>query len=204
MISREMKIRAAFRFAPSQWEMPLLCNDVSHWLGASLKLALKIIISFIYSDSDYLKIAHEKWWTSKHGSFLKYHFGQTGTRLVGYFWQRYQGIWVTSQFKCHFLLTTIPHNLHKLQNFVQKLTAIKYIDTWNLQVTNQYSWCQTICLEWYIAFAYLKPNRIKDMWRKHEIFYQMLWKLSYKKCFFKSNPFYQSETGFLKGKLATS
>ena len=116
MIPREMKIRAAFRFAPSQWEMPLLCNDVSHWLGASLKLALKIIISFIYSDSDYLKIAHEKWWTSKHGSFLKYHFGQTGTRLVGYFWLRYQGIWVTSQFKCHFLLTTIHHNLHKLQN----------------------------------------------------------------------------------------
>ena len=25
------------RFAPSQWEMVLLCNDVSHWLDASLK-----------------------------------------------------------------------------------------------------------------------------------------------------------------------
>ena len=31
--------RADSRFAPSQWET-LLCNDVSHWLGASLELAL--------------------------------------------------------------------------------------------------------------------------------------------------------------------
>ena len=28
--------RADSRFAPSQWETALLCNDVSHWLGASL------------------------------------------------------------------------------------------------------------------------------------------------------------------------
>ena len=27
-------------FAPSQWEMALLGNDVSHWLGASLESAL--------------------------------------------------------------------------------------------------------------------------------------------------------------------
>ena len=25
------------RFAPSQWETPLLCNDVSHWLGTNLE-----------------------------------------------------------------------------------------------------------------------------------------------------------------------
>ena len=25
------------RFAPSRWETALLCNDVSHWLGASLE-----------------------------------------------------------------------------------------------------------------------------------------------------------------------
>ena len=31
-----MLIRADFRFALSQWETVLLCNDVSHWLGASL------------------------------------------------------------------------------------------------------------------------------------------------------------------------
>ena len=28
------------RLAPSQWETALLCNDVSHWLGTSLDLAL--------------------------------------------------------------------------------------------------------------------------------------------------------------------
>ena len=29
--------RAGSRFAPSQWEAALLCNDVSHWLNASLE-----------------------------------------------------------------------------------------------------------------------------------------------------------------------
>ena len=33
-------VRADSRFAPSQWETALLCNDVSHWLGASLESAL--------------------------------------------------------------------------------------------------------------------------------------------------------------------
>ena len=28
------------RFAPSQWETALLCNDISHWLGASLESAM--------------------------------------------------------------------------------------------------------------------------------------------------------------------
>ena len=28
------------RFTPSQWQMGLLCNDVSHWLGANLESAL--------------------------------------------------------------------------------------------------------------------------------------------------------------------
>ena len=34
------KHRADSRFAPSQWETALLCNDISHWLGASLESAL--------------------------------------------------------------------------------------------------------------------------------------------------------------------
>ena len=38
-----ISIRADSRCAPSQWETPLLCNKVSHWLGASLKSALSII-----------------------------------------------------------------------------------------------------------------------------------------------------------------
>ena len=34
-------IRADSRFAPSQWETALLCNDVSYWHGASLVPALQ-------------------------------------------------------------------------------------------------------------------------------------------------------------------
>ena len=34
--------RADSKLAPSQWETALLCNDVSHWLGANLELALCI------------------------------------------------------------------------------------------------------------------------------------------------------------------
>ena len=32
--------RADSRFAPSQWETVLVCNNICHWLGASLELAL--------------------------------------------------------------------------------------------------------------------------------------------------------------------
>ena len=37
------------RFAPSQWETALLCNDVSHRLGTNLESAmLYIIITFVF------------------------------------------------------------------------------------------------------------------------------------------------------------
>ena len=42
------KHRADSRFAPSQWETALLCNDVSRWLGASLESALKAWCAFIF------------------------------------------------------------------------------------------------------------------------------------------------------------
>ena len=38
--------RADSRFAPRQWETALLCNDVSHWLGASLKSAQVFILRY--------------------------------------------------------------------------------------------------------------------------------------------------------------
>ena len=38
--TRPKSTRADSRFAPSQWKTVLLCNDISHWLGASLELAL--------------------------------------------------------------------------------------------------------------------------------------------------------------------
>ena len=46
-----MKIRADSRFAPSQWETPLLCNDVSNWLGASLESVLKMYIRLLFWTS---------------------------------------------------------------------------------------------------------------------------------------------------------
>ena len=39
-VRKKWASRAHSRFAPSQWETALLCNDVSHWLGASLESAL--------------------------------------------------------------------------------------------------------------------------------------------------------------------
>ena len=39
--------RADSRFAPSQWETALLCNDVSQWLGASLESALSLYSSLL-------------------------------------------------------------------------------------------------------------------------------------------------------------
>ena len=36
--------KADYRFAPSQWETALLCNDFSHWLGANLESVLDILL----------------------------------------------------------------------------------------------------------------------------------------------------------------
>ena len=45
--SRNTYFRADSRFAPSQWETALLCNDVSHWLGARLASALYLCSWFM-------------------------------------------------------------------------------------------------------------------------------------------------------------
>ena len=57
--------RAGSRFAPSQWETSLLCNDISYWLGTSLESALnhenvvhRSIWYFIYHSSPYVR----KWY----------------------------------------------------------------------------------------------------------------------------------------------
>ena len=49
-------IRADSRFVPSQWETALLCNDVSHWLGASLESALYItfLVRWIHRGGGYV------------------------------------------------------------------------------------------------------------------------------------------------------
>ena len=43
LTGHSMAFRADFRFAPSQWEMLILCNDVSHWLGENLESALALV-----------------------------------------------------------------------------------------------------------------------------------------------------------------
>ena len=43
--SHKTNFRADSRFAPSQWEAALLCNNVSHWLSASLESALNLTAS---------------------------------------------------------------------------------------------------------------------------------------------------------------
>ena len=42
--------RADARFAPSQWETALPCNDISHWLGTNLESALgtQLILSHLW------------------------------------------------------------------------------------------------------------------------------------------------------------
>ena len=43
-------IRADSRFVPSQWETVLLCNDISHCLGASLESALYLMKYALYTE----------------------------------------------------------------------------------------------------------------------------------------------------------
>ena len=47
----EYVFRADSRLASSQWETALLCNDVSHWLGASLESALCVACMMLMCHS---------------------------------------------------------------------------------------------------------------------------------------------------------
>ena len=44
MLSMKPRADSTCWFAPSQWETVLLCNDVSHWLGAIVESALKPVV----------------------------------------------------------------------------------------------------------------------------------------------------------------
>ena len=52
-------IRADFKFAPSQWEMVLLCNDTSHWLDPSLESALSYDVPNVNIQE---KSSHDTLW----------------------------------------------------------------------------------------------------------------------------------------------
>ena len=63
--SMEGYIRADFRFAPNQWEMALLCNNVSHWLGASLDSALYMMNELNESSTSWQgSWLSRRWWSS--------------------------------------------------------------------------------------------------------------------------------------------
>ena len=47
LVNTSHSIKADSRFASSQWEAALLCNDVSHWLGAYLESALCILYRWL-------------------------------------------------------------------------------------------------------------------------------------------------------------
>ena len=58
--------RADSRFAPCQWEMALLCNDISHWLGANLESALYYalydqLVTKRYFDMNSFSL-RPRWW----------------------------------------------------------------------------------------------------------------------------------------------
>ena len=54
-------LRADSRFASNQWETASLCNDVSHWLGTSLKSALNVIPWAIWDTHRYHAIIIHCW-----------------------------------------------------------------------------------------------------------------------------------------------
>ena len=51
--------RADSRFVPSQWETALLCNDVSHWLGANLESALRMLPACVAVVADDIFVIQE-------------------------------------------------------------------------------------------------------------------------------------------------
>ena len=66
--------RADSKFMPRQWEMALLCNNVSHWLGASLESALNSSVSGGKLSALCLpRPCHLTWWFLSWRCLLMYH-----------------------------------------------------------------------------------------------------------------------------------
>ena len=54
--------RADSRFAPSQWETALLCNDISYWLDASPKSALQLHCAVLCNKVSQVFWKHNPTW----------------------------------------------------------------------------------------------------------------------------------------------
>ena len=79
--------RANSRFVPSQWEKAFQCNDVSHWLGASLESDLYITCEL--SSSSWIILAkivdlNGLTWAPDLSVLIRYecHFQYTGLPFV--------------------------------------------------------------------------------------------------------------------------
>ena len=74
----EIYSRADSRFTPSQWEITLLCNDLSHWLGASLESTLYSLFACHGSITSQI-------WRFPNPEWLAVHLRQTA--LTSRLWQ---------------------------------------------------------------------------------------------------------------------
>ena len=66
--------RADSRFVPSQWEIVLLCNDISHWLGTNLKSALLYICIYTMLLLTQLMLQSALCSVSHHAIFIAWYF----------------------------------------------------------------------------------------------------------------------------------
>ena len=84
------------RYAHSQWEMSLLCNNISHWLGACLDWSLMAILT-LTNKQRVLMLGHQGW-NVRHG--------------LCHIYMRYVYIWVVYSFGlfcCLFIVVTWWH-----------------------------------------------------------------------------------------------
>ena len=81
-------IRADSRFGPSQWEMALLGNKISHWLGAILASPLcimkwsKLAGSIVCRQQEYFDLSYDRDYLSRT---------KTVCHLTGHLWDSYLG-----------------------------------------------------------------------------------------------------------------
>ena len=97
---------ADFRLAPSQWETVLLCNDVSHWLDASLDQPWGVSNHNVF---------HGIWiWLCIMTSCLEHIF-----HIPGPLWDESTCDWWIPSTKC-----SVPHGI--LYDFASRRHAMRY------------------------------------------------------------------------------
>ena len=110
--------RADSRFAPSQWETALHCNDVSHWLGASLESALFRLCSSV----------------SLHRHCVSVPIVPLPTKQVLIVWVNvlHEKPWDDTSFKDKFVLHNIIHQVCSISNEKSKASKHCVLNHWQL------------------------------------------------------------------------